>query len=176
MIMKIQITPPKADQPLAENFKFQINRKNYITRDKSAGQIVLILVLITVVGLTIGLSLISRTVTDVRISSQIEESGRAFSAAEAGVETALRGSYTGAPSSANFTVSNATVSYTTEILGLSSGVLMLPLTEVGNTQTVWLVNHNTDGSLNETVSYSADDSFDICFGKDNITKPAIIVS
>ncbi len=29
MITKIQITPPKADQPLAENFKFQIKRDGF---------------------------------------------------------------------------------------------------------------------------------------------------
>ncbi|OGG20813.1 hypothetical protein A3D03_03990 [Candidatus Gottesmanbacteria bacterium RIFCSPHIGHO2_02_FULL_40_13] len=164
MIMKIQITPPKADQPLAENFKFQINRKNYITRDKSAGQIVLILVLITVVGLTIGLSLISRSVTDVRISSQIEESSRAFSAAEAGVENALKIINvfpTDTPQS--ITLDNASAEYTVSDIGGSNSLYSFPATEANSSQILWLVNHDSDGGLG-IAYYSKTDSLDICWG------------
>jgi len=54
------------------------------------GQALIILLLIMVVGLTVGLSIATRTITDLRISTQSEESQKAFSAAEAGIEDALR--------------------------------------------------------------------------------------
>lgn len=53
------------------------------------GQTVILLLLVMVIGLTVGLSVVSRSVLDVKLSSQSEESSRAFTAAEAGVEVAL---------------------------------------------------------------------------------------
>ncbi|MFH0863897.1 MAG: PilX N-terminal domain-containing pilus assembly protein, partial [Candidatus Gottesmanbacteria bacterium] len=58
---------------------------------KQNGQILLIVLLVMVVGLTMGLSLATRSATDVKISSQLEHSSRAFAAAEAGIEAALKG-------------------------------------------------------------------------------------
>lgn len=54
-----------------------------------SGQTIIILLLVMVVGLTIGLSMVSRSLTDIKISQQTEQSQRAFSAAEAGLEYAL---------------------------------------------------------------------------------------
>lgn len=54
-----------------------------------SGQVLLIVILIAVVALTVGLSLVSRSITGVRVATQSEESQRAFQAAEAGVERAL---------------------------------------------------------------------------------------
>ncbi len=144
--------------------KFQIKRKNYLSNNNSSGQIVLILVLITVVGLTIGLSLISRTVTDVRISSQIEESGRAFSAAEAGVENALKVVNvfpTGTTKSV--TLNDASADYTVSDIGGNSSLYTFPLTEANSSQLLWLVNHNSDGSLG-TAYYPTTETLDICWG------------
>jgi len=53
------------------------------------GQMIIILLLVMVVGLTIGLSMVSRSLTDIKISQQAEQSQRAFSAAEAGLEYGL---------------------------------------------------------------------------------------
>lgn len=148
----------------------------------NSGQIILILVLITIVGLTIGLSLISRTVTDVRISSQIEQSSRAFSAAEAGVETALKTSVINGPTG-TISLNNAQASYDVSSLGDSKDVFLYPLTTPNSSQTLWLVPHNDDGSLkvnepNQPVgkAYPANTAFDICFGSDAISKPALILS
>jgi len=55
----------------------------------NSGQAVLVVVLVMVVALTIGLAISGRSVTDIKMSAQMEESQRAFSAAEAGIETAL---------------------------------------------------------------------------------------
>lgn len=50
----------------------------------------MIVALVVVVGLTIAVSVASRSVTTVSVSTQEEERSRSFSAAEAGVEDALR--------------------------------------------------------------------------------------
>lgn len=55
------------------------------------GQIILILLLLITVGLGIGLSIIQRSLSDVSTSSKVEQSSRAFSAAEAGIERVLSG-------------------------------------------------------------------------------------
>jgi len=53
------------------------------------GQAVLIVLLIMVVALTVGISISTRSTKDIRQSTRTEESQRAFSAAEAGLEAAL---------------------------------------------------------------------------------------
>lgn len=57
--------------------------------DWQAGQALLIVVLIMVVALTIGLSVAGRVITNSRTATEQENSQRAFSAAEAGIEQAL---------------------------------------------------------------------------------------
>lgn len=55
-----------------------------------SGQILLIVTLTMVVALTVGLSIVSRVITNLKTSKQNEESQRAFQAAQAGIEKALR--------------------------------------------------------------------------------------
>jgi hypothetical protein len=159
-------------------FNFQLSK---IGRQNS-GQIVLMIVLLTMVGLTVGLSLVSRTVTDIRISSQIEQSNRAFSAAEAGVETALQGVSLGGPATGNITLPGAVDSekdrvyaqyQVSNVGGVQNGILELPLTFPYNSRTVWLVPHNTDGSLNISASYPVSKTLEICWGSDSSNNPAI---
>lgn len=59
-------------------------------KNSQSGQILIIFLLILVVGLAITLSIASRTVTDVRQTTTSDESNRAYFAAEAGVENALK--------------------------------------------------------------------------------------
>lgn len=61
-----------------------------MTSFQEKGQVLLIVVLVMVVSLTIGLSVVSRSITNLRITSEQEQSQRAFSAAEAGIEQALK--------------------------------------------------------------------------------------
>lgn len=65
------------------------------------GQVVLILILVMTVALAIGLSVIQRSLSDVSTSSKVEQSSRAFSAAEAGIEQALSGGSTAVNFSTN---------------------------------------------------------------------------
>lgn len=55
-----------------------------------SGQAVLIILLSTLVALTIGLAVTQRSLTEVSNSTRVEQSSRAFSAAEAGIEQALK--------------------------------------------------------------------------------------
>jgi hypothetical protein len=59
-------------------------------RSSRSGQTAVFVFILLLVGLTIGISLSSRTIVDLKGSSTSDLSSRAFSAAEAGVEEALR--------------------------------------------------------------------------------------
>ena len=81
---------------------------------KRKGQVALVVVLVVLVGLTIGVAILGRSVTNVGISNQEEERARSFSAAEAGVEDALRQDLSMlaiSGSGGNFNVGNSSVSY-----------------------------------------------------------------
>lgn len=54
------------------------------------GQVILILILVMTVALAIGLSVIQRSLSDVSTATKLEQSSRAFSAAEAGIEKAIQ--------------------------------------------------------------------------------------
>ena len=60
---------------------------------KKNGQVLLILILLMTAGLAIGITIISRSLSDISTSSKVEQSNRAFSAAEAAVEKALRNDF-----------------------------------------------------------------------------------
>ncbi len=57
--------------------------------NKKSGQTILIVLLASALMLTLGMSLISQTVTDVNISTQEQEYNRAFNSTEAGIEELL---------------------------------------------------------------------------------------
>ena len=80
---------------------------------KNSGQAVLLILLVVVVALGLGLSIMSQSTTDIRLSQQEQESARAFSAAEAGIEDALKQITTvalGLPQS--LSIDNIPVNYT----------------------------------------------------------------
>ncbi len=55
-----------------------------------AGQAALMVVLVMAVALGFGISIISQSTTDIRMTEQEQEAARAFNAAEAGIEAALK--------------------------------------------------------------------------------------
>ncbi|MFA5933332.1 MAG: hypothetical protein WCV81_03680 [Microgenomates group bacterium] len=59
-------------------------------KNNSSGQVVILLLLIMVVALAIGLSTIGRSILEVSTSRKSEDSSRAFSAAEAAIEKAIK--------------------------------------------------------------------------------------
>ena len=142
-------------------------------RSSQSGQIVLIVLLVLTIATTIALSLISRSTTDVTISSQLEDSSRAFGAAEAGIEEALKsGTGTGG---AKVLTAGVTYSASVSSIGGAAGVFQFSKKSFrGVTETLWLVAHNADGSLAETPTYT-NPSFSVCWTSET-TKPAITAS
>lgn len=137
------------------------------------GQVLLISLLVLSIATTLALSLISRSTTDVTISNQISESSRAFSAAEAGIEEALKSGV----GTSGAQVLNAGTSYTVskaDIAGASGAYVFPKKISQAATETLWLVNHNADGTLIETPTYTAS-AIDVCWSQETTT-PAMIVS
>lgn len=125
------------------------------------GQVLLITVLIVSIAVTIALSLIGRSVTDVSMSRNLEESARAFSAAEAGIEEALRTNVR--QTNTSFT---SQAGYTSDIavLGNTTGVYTLPTITLSQADTVWLVDHNNENGIDFPPSYFYPNAtIDICW-------------
>lgn len=108
-----------------------------------SGQALVLVLLSLAVVLTLVLFILSRTVTDIAVSTSSEEAVRAFSAAEAGVEQAL---VVGAGSAQD--IGNA--KYTSQVTGFAENTTAFNYpTELnsGDSLTVWFVSHDTNGNL-----------------------------
>lgn len=150
-------------------------------KNRNKGQALVIVLLILGVVLTVGLSVVSQAVNDVRLSEREEEASRAFSAAETGVERALI-----APQpTGTQTVGNATYQVTSKTLAGGSEFLFPNDYVSGDTATLYLVGHNADGSL-DTACTGTDPCYfgpevTVCWGSDNTnsglpTTPALEAS
>lgn len=109
-----------------------------------SGQALLLVLLSMAVALTLVLSVLSRTISDVKISSQGENSLRAFSAAEAGVEQALVvGSDTG-----SVDIGDAKFSAKVSDFAEGEAAFVFPNSFVsGEPAVVWFVSHDANGNL-----------------------------
>lgn len=147
---------------------------------KQRGQIIIILLLIIVVALAIGLSIVGRSTSEIATSTKTEQSSRAFSAAEAGIERAIQESNaysqspTGpVPSGFTFSVglanqSSVVFQYNLPIAG--QGLEYPPFGKESYAQ-FWLAN---PGDLSRAF---ADTSFQIYFGQvSSLDSPAIEVN
>jgi hypothetical protein len=108
------------------------------------GQVLLVVVLLMVVVLTIGLSVAARNITNLRQTSEEDQSQRAFSAAEAGIEVALQQS--GDQFSGNFNESGEFITQVRTVQGrefiVNNGKTITPNESVD----VWLSNFPTTPS------------------------------
>ncbi|MBI4100332.1 hypothetical protein HY439_01190 [Candidatus Microgenomates bacterium] len=135
------------------------------------GQVLLIALLVMVVGLTVGLSVVARSITNIKISTQNEESQRAFFAAEAGLEVALlpNGAVgSGSVGSANY---NVTATETSP----ANNIFIFPATvKVDDTRTLWLVKHDPADStkLMDSSAYYTAQTINVCW-QDASTTPAM---
>lgn len=133
------------------------------------GQALVIVILVMTIALTIGLSVATRSILNVRISTEEQDSQRAFSAAEAGIEQALTSSSSG-------TFAGPKLSNNAEIKTISIGQLIGDQILINNGNTInrddgvdiWLVDHNDQGdpiystSRNGTLSLFWGNSSDYC--------------
>lgn len=113
-------------------------------RSQEKGQVLLVLLLVISVILVVGLSVASRSVTDVKISQQSQESARALLVAQTGLEKAIK-------ASSNIVSDNSVpgIGYSVEKTTLGNGKeYVFPNSISANEPvTLWLAEHNTDGSL-----------------------------
>lgn len=149
----------------------------FIPMDQSwqKGQIILVVVLVMVVGLTIGLALASRSITNLRISTDEKNSQAALSAAEAGIEQAVKKQVNcgaSAKCTAVTSPANATVPYLTTVdfqtgsnQTLMRGGQFVTKNEGAD---IWLVDHNVDGTPNYSSGWSNQSrTLSIYFGPNN---------
>lgn len=135
------------------------------------GQLLLVTILILTVATTIALSLIGRATLDLSMSNQLEESTRAFNAAEAGIESAL---LSGTSAYDVLVASGVTYSVNVNDIGGASGVFQLThKTNRGSVESLWLVEHDDDtGEIIETPYYTLP-TIDVCWTRTNT--PAVVI-
>ncbi len=135
------------------------------------GQTLLIVVLVMVVSLTVGLSVATRAINNIRVATEDEDSKRAFSAAEAGIELALNDAE-GAGTLSNSAIYESTVSKLegSEFL-LNNGSAVLK----DSTVDLWLSSfpdYSSPTSANVTFYWGSDG--DVCDSIASVnTSPAV---
>lgn len=128
---------------------------------KESGQALIIVILTMVVALTVGLSVATRSITTVRISTSEEESSQAFSAAEAGIEEVLKSNVSMA--SENILPNNARYQATLVIPVSTTEFLVPALTLKDDTVQIWLSNYpDYSGKYNGSITLFWGDPGDSC--------------
>ena len=141
-----------------------------------SGQALLIVLLGMAVVLTLVLSIVSRSVTDVSITQKDEDSLRAFSAAEAGIEQML----VGGPTTSEFPESNSSFTGSVTDIGGQNYYNMVNNYASGEVGLVWFVSHDTNGNIkcdgqNPCINPSGK-SLNMCWGTNLGSTPAIEIS
>lgn len=137
-----------------------------LKKDKhNSGQAVLIVLLSLSVVLIIVLYIMSRSITDISLTSKEEDSMRAFSAAEAGIERAL---VIGTGGEGSFGEANFSASVTGFASGASTVVYPLSL-KSGEMATFWLSRED------EATSFSGN-QIKLCWGTSDTETPAVEAS
>lgn len=126
------------------------------------GQALLLAIVAIAAVLVVSLSVVSRSVTDVRTTANQEDSVRAFSAAESGVERALLSGSSGTITASD--LENA--SYTASVSNFGQGLTEIihprkPLS--GDDVTIWMMSHDANGNLVCPTCYDGQE-MEICWG------------
>lgn len=138
----------------------------FCPKESLKGQALLLVLLGMGAAMVLVLSVVSRSITDISLTSKEDESARAFSAAEAGVEKVLiSGSSDNIPDLGNNS------GYVSELGDLAAGSTEYNIPESlksGEFGTVWFVPHDENGQM--TVPAEADfNKLTICWGNENAT-------
>lgn len=131
----------------------------------NSGQALVLVLLSLAVVLTTVLFILARSVTDIAVSSRSEESVRAFSAAEAGVEKAL------VIGSGSGLTQVGTASYKSSVTNVASGEKSFnyPLNlAAGDTATIWFTAHDPAGNSTCSGTYPCftGSKIKVCWGKE----------
>lgn len=130
---------------------------------QSSGQALLVVVVTMAVIVTIALSVASRSVTDISVTTKEEEALRSFSAAEAGIEQTLLN-----PAITTGTFGNATFTTTTSNVAQGAKTFNYPKDIMsGENATFWFISHNDSGALvcDGARSCFTGSSVKLCWGK-----------
>ena len=127
------------------------------------GQVLLIVVLVMVVSLTIGLSVISRSITNVRTSTDEANSAEALAAAEAGIQQTLQ---SGASNTGSFSNNNTQFSTTVEDavttnIPLNNGSVVIKDEGID----LWLVPHDSDGNPDYSTPWGSNATVSLYWGE-----------
>lgn len=147
------------------------------------GQALLLVMLAMAAVMTVVLSVASRSITDVAISTTEEDALRAFSAAEAGIEKSL---LTGSGGTGSPDSEDSSVSYTADISQESEGPsFKYPgVLKAGESATFWLVERTLDGGFTCAGGscFRGSRINDICWGSypastyNSSDRPAVMLS
>jgi len=142
------------------------------------GQLILTLILVMTAALAIGLSVVQRSLVDVSTSTKVEQSSRAFSAAEAGIEKSLQTS-TGGSFTLDLSAENKSVAEVFDP-GLGPPVpapnerqapLEYPPMSKEEVGQVWLADFTS--TANPPAQYYTQNTLDIYWGNSQTDRPAI---
>ncbi|MBI3486392.1 hypothetical protein HY025_05655 [Candidatus Daviesbacteria bacterium] len=120
------------------------------------GQVIIILLLIILVALTIGVAIVQNSLSDVSTSTKTEQSSRAFSAAEAGIEQALITNTSGPVSLDNS--STADINVLLDLPANASTALEYPPITKADFAQFWLADPTTQ------ATFFNGSSFQVYFG------------
>ncbi len=121
--------------------KIKMKNKKY-----QSGQVLIIAIFVLIVALTVGLSVVTRSIMTIRTTTEEDSSQKAFSAAEAGIERAMTANV-GTTITGNFAYNNSSYSVTTSLLTgdeilVNNGSFLFKDDPVD----VWLSDYSTDQS------------------------------
>ncbi len=134
------------------------------------GQILLVLLLVMTIGLGVALSIIGRSLSDISSSTKVEQSSRAFSVAEAGIERVLRGDQT----NVDFLSENQSQAqvYDSGLLPAAGVALEYPYPPGISKEEIaqfWLANPITIPPSSPPTKYYTQSSIDIYWGLPNLS-------
>lgn len=139
-----------------------------------SGQVLVLLIVIITVALATGLSIIQKSISDVSTASKVEQSSRAFSAAEAGIEKALKGDSGGVNFSANnsqATVADQGLQPVTASVNTTQDSLEYPALAKEDVAQVWFADPDSSG--NPPSEFYKQRQLDVYWGNSAADKAAI---
>jgi len=109
--------------------------------NKNQGQVAIIVLLVSAILLTLGISASQRTITETKIETDEEALKEAFNTAESGINNYLD------TKSANYTTDGSEATVVSSAIGGNGQIVSDGQVAANSNQLFWLVNHNEDGSV-----------------------------
>jgi len=137
-----------------------MGKLNMKMKNKSnQGQVAIIVLLVSAVLLTLGISASQRTVTETKIETDEEALKAAFNTAESGINNYLD------TKSVNYTTDGSEATVVSSAIGGNGQLTSDGQVAANSNQLFWLVNHNEDGSVgtnyygSQTVKLTFDNNY-----------------